>query len=129
MHDLAQMFKALSEDIRLQMLALLFRHGELCVCECERFLRLTQSKSSRHLRYLLHAGLLQDRREGLWVYYRVAEPPTDDRRLLLKTLERLLQDAPLPDIADELQGMRAARCHPASAADRAAVSASAGTKS
>ncbi|NIP15053.1 MAG: ArsR family transcriptional regulator, partial [Pseudomonadales bacterium] len=39
--------------MRLNILALLFGHGELCVCEVERFLRVSQSKASRHLRYLL----------------------------------------------------------------------------
>ena len=129
MHDLAHLFKALSEDIRLQMLALLFRHRELCVCEFEQFLQLTQSKASRHLRYLLHAGLIQDRRDGLWVYYSLAKPTTDHQSLLLKTLERLLKDAALPDIADQLQDMRAERCQPASAPDRAAASVTAGVRS
>jgi ArsR family transcriptional regulator len=129
MHDLAQLFKALSEDIRLQMLALLFRHRELCVCEFEQFLQLTQSKASRHLRYLLHSGFVQDRRDGLWVYYRVAKPPTDHHRLLLKTLEPLLRDAPLPDIADQLQDMRAERCQPAAAPVRGAASTPTGVRS
>lgn len=129
MHDLAQLFKALSEDIRLQMLALLFRHRELCVCEFERFLDLTQSKASRHLRYLLHAGLVQDRRDGLWVYYRIAEPPSDDRRRLLKALRHLLRDAPLPDIAQQLHEMRAERCQPSAAAERPAATATAESKS
>ncbi len=127
MNHLAQLFKALSEPIRLQVLALLLRHGELCVCEFERFLGLTQSKASRHLRYLLHAGLIQDRREGLWVYYRLAEPSNDDHRLLLNTLERILPDAALPDISHELQEMRAKRCRSTSASDRA--TAPVGTRS
>ncbi len=116
MHRLAQQFRALSEDLRLNILALLFGHGELCVCEVERFLRVSQSKASRHLRYLLNAGLVQDRRDGLWVYYRVAEPTTDKERLLLDALRRLLEDAPVPDISKELEAMRAERCHPTSAA-------------
>lgn len=114
MHDLAQSFRALSEDVRLQILALLFRYGELCVCEVERFLQVSQSKASRHLRYLLNAGIVQDRREALWVYYRVAEPVNDKDRLLLEALEQILLDVSLPDISDELEAMRAERCHPAS---------------
>jgi ArsR family transcriptional regulator len=129
MHHLPQLFKALSEDIRLQMLALLFRHRELCVCEFERFLQLTQSKTSRHLRYLLHAGLVQDRRDGLWVYYRIATPPNDDRRLVLNTLRQLLRDAPLPDIAKQLQDMRAQRCQPSAPVGPPAATAAAEMKS
>jgi DNA-binding transcriptional ArsR family regulator len=59
MTTLANKFKALSEDVRLQILALISQHGELCVCEVERLLEISQSKASRHLRYLLNAGLVR----------------------------------------------------------------------
>lgn len=120
MYKLAHQFKALSEDIRLQILALIFRHGELCVCEVERFLEVTQSKASRHLRYLLNAGLLQDRRDGLWVYYRAAEPALDEQRTLQEMLRRLLADVSVPDVSAELEAMRVQRCHPAVASRPAA---------
>jgi ArsR family transcriptional regulator len=110
MERLALQFKALSEDIRLRILALLFRYGELCVCEVERFLNVSQSKASRHLRYLLNAGLVEDRRDGLWVYYRAAEPSAEKQQVLLVVLRQLLKDAPIPDISDELEIMRAERC-------------------
>lgn len=122
MHNLAQQFKALSQDIRLQILALLFRHGELCVCEIERFLHVSQSKASRHLRYLLNAGLVEDRREGLWIYYRAAEPTTEKPRTFLTAVRQLLADVPVPDVADELEAMRAERCQPTSRKQGAASS-------
>lgn len=53
------------------MLTLVLKHGELCVCDFVKVLEITQSKASRHLRYLLNAGFLQDRREGVWSYYRI----------------------------------------------------------
>jgi ArsR family transcriptional regulator len=115
MHDLALQFKALSEDVRLQILALIFRHGELCVCEVERCLRISQSKASRHLRYLLNAGLVEDRRDGLWVYYRAAEPAKEKQRALLSVLLRLLEDAPIPEVSEKLEMMRAERCRPTTA--------------
>lgn len=118
MHDLAGQFKALSEPIRLHILALLFRHGELCVCEVEKFLVISQSKASRHLRYLLSAGLVEDRREGLWVYYHLAPPATDSQRRFLQVLCELLADLPVPEISNELQSMRAERCHPGAPAGR-----------
>ncbi len=121
MHLLAQQFKALSEDVRLRILALIFRHGELCVCEVERILEVSQSKASRHLRYLLNARLVEDRRDGLWVYYRAADPATEQRRVLLQALRRLLADVELADVTDELEAMRAQRCQPASAAGNAAA--------
>jgi ArsR family transcriptional regulator, arsenate/arsenite/antimonite-responsive transcriptional repressor len=70
---LAGIFKALADETRLRMLALLLDQPELCVCHFERVLEITQSKASRHLRYLRNAGLLHDRREGVWMYYRLAE--------------------------------------------------------
>ena len=110
MSDLSHLFKALSEDIRLRVLAMMHRYGELCVCEVERFLDVSQSTASRHLRYLAAAGWVEARREDQWVYYRIAEPRDDDHRLLLDTLLKLLEGTEIPRVGDELRGMREARC-------------------
>lgn len=110
MQQLSRWFKALSEEPRLDILLLLFRYGELCGCEVERFLDMSQSKASRHLRYLRNAGLVEDRRDGLWIYYRLAEPADDAHRQLIDMLRDLLSRAPFPDIAPELVAMRADRC-------------------
>jgi ArsR family transcriptional regulator len=67
--DTAVLFRAIGDETRLQMLWLLMNHRELCVCDFMEVLQITQSKASRHLRNLFHAGLVTDRREGLWVYY------------------------------------------------------------
>ncbi len=93
MRALAQIFKALSEETRLQMMALLLQRGELCVCDLMEVLEITQSKASRHLRYLANAGLLVDRREGLWVYYRVAEALDADRAPVVAVIRELLSSA------------------------------------
>ncbi|MBN2718486.1 MAG: metalloregulator ArsR/SmtB family transcription factor [Deltaproteobacteria bacterium] len=69
----ADIFKALGDETRLSMIALLLSQGEMCVCDLMGVLAISQSKASRHLRYLLHAGLVTDRREGVWVYYRLQE--------------------------------------------------------
>jgi ArsR family transcriptional regulator len=65
-----QAFHALSDPTRLQLLDLL-RGGERCVCELTEALEAGQSRLSFHLRILKDAGLLLDRREGRWVYYRL----------------------------------------------------------
>lgn len=91
MKTLAQTFKALSEETRLLCLALLLSEGELCVCDLEAALGATQSKTSRHLRYLLHAGLVSDRREGTWAYYRIAERLDAEQRLILDVISGLKQ--------------------------------------
>lgn len=118
MRTLTRRFKALSEDVRLQILALMFRHGELCCCEVERFLDISQSSASRHLRYLLNAGLVEDSRDGLWVYYRIAVPEDEGLRAFLEALRALLVDVETPDVGDDLASMRAVRCHPARARAR-----------
>lgn len=72
----APFFRALSDDTRLRCLALLHAEGELCVCELTHALNEAQPKISRHLAYLREAGLVDDRRAGLWIYYRLrALPP------------------------------------------------------
>ncbi len=128
MSTLANKFKALSEDIRLQILALIVQHSELCVCEVERFLEISQSKASRHLRYLLNAGLVQDQRDGLWVYYRLADPDSEADQQFLDSVRVLLASVPLPAVEHELQEMRAERCgptNPASVGEPATVKAGA----
>jgi len=64
-------FKALADDTRTRIALLVVREGELCVCELTAALDLSQPKISRHLAQLRHAGLLSDRRQGQWVYYRL----------------------------------------------------------
>src|SRR5512143_1783593 len=65
---LAQVFHALSDETRLCLIALL-QPGERCVCELTDALGAAQSRLSFHLKTLKDAGLVQDRREGRWVYY------------------------------------------------------------
>jgi ArsR family transcriptional regulator len=96
MRNLAQLFKAFSDDTRLKMLVLLSRHGELCVCDFEGALGLSQSAASRHLRHLFHAGLVDDTRRGTWVYYRLRAEGLADRQALLGAL---LQAAPEAEVA------------------------------
>jgi len=64
-------FSALSNDVRLRCLMLLIKHKELCVCEFTFAFGLAQPLVSRHLAQLREAGVVLDRREGLWIYYRL----------------------------------------------------------
>lgn len=64
-------FKCLSDETRLRCVALLHNQGKLCVCELSHALDLLQPKISRHLALLRQSGLLQDSREGQWVYYQI----------------------------------------------------------
>ena len=67
----AQWFKALADDTRCTLVLLIAQQGELCVCELTCALAVSQPKISRHLAQLRAIGLLTDRRQGQWVYYRV----------------------------------------------------------
>ena len=66
-----QFFKALSDLTRLRMLVLLSCEGELCVCELTHALDEIQPKISRHLAHLRELGVVLDRRQGQWIYYRL----------------------------------------------------------
>ena len=67
----AQFFKCLADDTRLRCVTLLQKEGKLCVCELTTALNLSQPKISRHLASLRQYGLLQDSREGQWVFYQI----------------------------------------------------------
>lgn len=80
------LFKALAHDTRLKILNLLF-DGEVCVCRIMEILELPQSTASRHLGILKNAGLVEDRREGIWVHYSLAQVQTTVARQILDVLE------------------------------------------
>ena len=71
---LERTFQALGDRTRLRILALLST-SEVCVCDIHESLDLPQPKVSRHLAYLRRAGLVDTRKDGLWVHYRLAELP------------------------------------------------------
>ncbi|MCZ7608291.1 MAG: metalloregulator ArsR/SmtB family transcription factor [Planctomycetota bacterium] len=106
MRELADIFKALGDETRLQILSLLLKHGELCVCDIENVIGATQSKTSRHLRYLLHAGLVQDRRVGVWVHYHIAGE-ADGR---IGTIRRMLKKLLTPELTAGLETRFAQQC-------------------
>ena len=65
------LFKCLADETRERMCLLIASEGELCVCELTAALQESQPKISRHLAQLRSVGLLEDRRRGQWVYYRL----------------------------------------------------------
>lgn len=81
----SKLFKALGDETRLRIIALL-SHGELCVCHIEAALNLNQPNASRQLGVLRAAGVVEPRREGNWIYYRLADQPDEDCRRQLRTL-------------------------------------------
>ena len=108
-------FAALANDTRLRSLILLSRQPELCVCELTHALGLSQPHISRHLAQLREARLVSDRREGVWVYYRInRELPAWALHVLEKTAAGVASGEPFRDDAAALAEMPnrpgAARC-------------------
>jgi ArsR family transcriptional regulator len=82
LNDVDRLCKALGDPTRLRILGLLLA-GEVCVCHIHESLNIPQSKASRHLAYLRRHGLVETRKAGLWVYYRLAGPREGVSRHLL----------------------------------------------
>ncbi|WP_434952836.1 metalloregulator ArsR/SmtB family transcription factor [Shewanella sp. HL-SH4] len=81
-----QFFKCLADETRLRCLMLIQHEGELCVCELTEALQEIQPKISRNLAQLRKCGLLIDRRQGQWVFYRInADLPTWSQLVLSET--------------------------------------------
>ncbi len=100
--ETSELFKALSDQTRLDMLALLLEHGELCVCDFEQALEIGQSKASRHLRYLVNAGLLTDRRAGVWTHYALRLDLGPAQTAVLQAVPELLGETHLLHLRDSL---------------------------
>lgn len=69
----SQVFKALGHPTRLLFVEALAK-GEKCVCELQEMASSDMSTVSKHLSLLKKAGIVTDRKEGLWVYYRLRVP-------------------------------------------------------
>lgn len=61
----------MADETRLRALVLMGVEGELCVCELNHALAVSQPKMSRHLAVLRESGLVADRRERIWIHYRI----------------------------------------------------------
>ena len=80
-----KLFEALADRTRLRLLNLLAQ-GEMCVCYFTEVLESPQPTVSRHLAYLRRAGLVDSRREGKWIHYRLVEPADASAATILRTV-------------------------------------------
>lgn len=93
LHEMENFFLALSDKTRLRLLNLM-RDGEICVCFFTEVLGESQPKISRHLAYLRNAGLVEARRDGKWMHYRIIEPENEvAKKVLQETLAGLKERA------------------------------------
>ena len=96
--------KALCDSHRVRALAAL-RNGELCVCQIIELLALAPSTVSKHMSILKQAGLVESRKEGRWIYYRL--PARDD----LKTMQWIIRAiANTPEILDDDKRLKKITC-------------------
>ena len=86
-HPLSRLFKALGDETRVRIVALL-THGELCVCHLQDALGISQPNASRQLGILYNAGVVDRRRAGNWVYFKLAEGPDETCKQQIKALCR-----------------------------------------
>lgn len=72
-----ELFKAFSDEARIRILFMLHQEEEMCITDLEHILDYTQTKTSRHLRYLKNAGLVSHRKVDQFVYYRIKNQARD----------------------------------------------------
>jgi len=93
MHEFMTVIKALADENRVRTLMVL-QNGELCVCQIIEFLGLAPSTVSKHMSILKQAMLVESRKDGRWVYYRLAgdEAPTEVRDAIAWVYKSLKKD-------------------------------------
>jgi len=91
--DLIEIFKALGDENRLRIFNLLTKR-ELCVCEIEAVLEMTQSNASRHLSKLKSSGIIASEKKSQWVYYKMNDEFVKKNKLLYEFLkDKTAQDS------------------------------------
>ena len=99
-------FSALAHSTRLRCLLLLLAHDELCVCELTHAIGAAQPNISRHLARLRETELVTDRREGLWIHYRInPELPKWASNVLRETAIGVKHMTPFSDDLAALKSM------------------------
>jgi len=102
MRDLMKITKALADENRIRVL-LALREGELCACQITELFGLAPSTMSKHLSILYHAGLVDSRKDGRWIYFRLpnGKAPTTVKKAIdwistaAEDQDRIQEDAEL----------------------------------
>jgi ArsR family transcriptional regulator, arsenate/arsenite/antimonite-responsive transcriptional repressor len=102
-----RMFRAFADPTRLRILNLLLK-GELCVCDIVNTLRMPQPTISRHLAYLRDSSLVEVRRDGLWMHYKLTPPTTAFHKMLIECLGCCFHD--VPQLARDSKALKTRCC-------------------
>ena len=93
MKSFIKIMKALSDPNRVKIIKLLQHKSNMCVCELKSLLNIAQPTVSKHLKILEEAGLVEYRKDGLWVNYSLANGSTNPYAAgMLRTLHAWLED-------------------------------------
>lgn len=93
MDELTAIFKALSDRNRLRIVSALMKYEELCACQIIELIQVTGATASRHMGVLISSGIVDSRKDGRWVYYRLCWGQAD-LGVLIGWIEAQLGDDP-----------------------------------
>jgi ArsR family transcriptional regulator len=100
------LFSLLADPTRLRVLMLVEAEGELCVCELMFALDESQPKISRHLALMREAGIVESRREGTWMHYRLSHDlPNWSKEVLSQIFKHIHRLDPYKDDMKQLKKM------------------------
>ena len=108
-YDIEDLFKALADRTRLRLISLI-GDSEVCVCFLVAILKTSQPKISRHLAYLRRAQIVDARREGKWMHYRLIDPPDDHAARILREVRASLVE--LPELQRDREKLMQICCAP-----------------
>ena len=94
MDSTLNILKALADKNRLRIVLALVRNGEMCACQITELLQVAGATASRHLSLLTNAGLVETRKEGRWIYYRIIPDFYHHHQELFKWLQNQVQHSP-----------------------------------
>jgi len=101
--DQADFFKCLSDPTRLDILKIILKRQNVCVCEITEILQLSQPKISRHLALLRNLSVLLDERKGQWVYYRLNPDLPEWVNAVLNVLNDEVLNKPASNLSISMQ--------------------------
>jgi ArsR family transcriptional regulator len=103
---MVKIFKALSDETRLRILSLVWNE-DLCVCEIEMSLKLTQSNASKHLTIFKDAGILLSYKQKQWSYYKINEEFLKENKELCEYLNLRFKE--LPNYKEDIKQMKSCK--------------------
>lgn len=95
-----ELFKVLGDYNRLRIFMLVL-HKEVCVCEIENILKLSQTNTSRHLSKLKSAGILRTTKQAQWIYYHIDDEFRSEHKELIKYITELQEQKVYLEIIEE----------------------------